>query len=199
MRISRQRLSKYLATVLAGFLILILSQYDFVPVNVVDNEEIVPTSTQSVIASTTSTTSTNAFVTRSVDGDTLQVLIDGQKDAVTVRLLGVNTPETVDPRRPVECFGKEASNFTKDKTQNRRVRLDDDPEADEIDKYGRLLRNIILEDGTDFNAELVRQGYANAYVSFPLASERKAELLRLEAEAKEAKRGLWNSETCPGN
>jgi len=112
-------------------------------------------------------------------------------------LLGVNTPETVDPGRPVQCYGKEASSFAKKTLGGQRIKLEGDPEADEYDKYGRLLRNIYLADGTDFNAELVSQGYAQAYVSFPQNADRKAELRRLESEAKEAKRGVWDPAVCP--
>lgn len=138
---------------------------------------------------------TNALVTRVKDGDTLVVKLDGGEEA-TIRLLGVNTPETVDPRKPVECFGKQASDFTKSKLHDARVRLDADPQADERDKYGRLLRNLTLEDGTDFNALLIQEGYAYAYLSFPLDPERKRELKQLETEAKEAGRGLWGEGTC---
>lgn len=139
---------------------------------------------------------TNATVTRVKDGDTFVVKLDGEGEEFTVRLLGVNTPETVDPRKPVECFGKEASQFTKSKLADQRVRLDADPQADERDKYGRLLRNATLADGTDFNASLVKEGYAYAYLSFPLAPARKAELKRLETEAREGKRGLWGDGAC---
>ena len=142
------------------------------------------------------TTSTNALAIRAVDGDTLEVLIDGSLNNVKVRLLGVDTPESVDPRKPVQCFGKEASKHTASLVDGKRVRLDADPQADEVDKYGRLLRNVILSDGTDLNAELVEDGYAHAYLSFPLDSRRKAELTRLQIEAKAALRGLWNPETC---
>ncbi|OGL74453.1 hypothetical protein A3E39_01635 [Candidatus Uhrbacteria bacterium RIFCSPHIGHO2_12_FULL_60_25] len=139
---------------------------------------------------------TNATVTRVKDGDTFVAkLIDGAE--VTVRLLGVDTPETVDPRKTVQCFGKEASNFTKSSLQNKRVRLDADPQADERDKYGRLLRNVTLEDGTDYNAFLVKEGYAHAYLSFPLTPARKVELKNLEDEAKAAKKGLWGG-VCGG-
>jgi endonuclease YncB( thermonuclease family) len=62
-----------------------------------------------------------------------------------------------------------------------------------------LLRNIILEDGTDLNAELVRNGYAYAYLDFPLNKQRKVELKRLEAEAQAAQLGLWNPLTCSAN
>lgn len=138
---------------------------------------------------------TNALVTRVKDGDTIVARPDNGEE-VTVRLLGVNTPETVDPRKPVECFGKEASKFTKSKLDGQRVRLLADPQADERDKYGRLLRNVILEDGTDYNALLIKDGYAYAYLSFPLDPARKRELKQLETEAREAKRGLWADGAC---
>lgn len=133
---------------------------------------------------------TNATVIKVIDGDTLEVRFD-IGDTARVRMLGVNTPETVDPRKPVECFGKEASAFTKSKLEGKLVRLDADPQADERDMYGRLLRNVVLDDGTDFNALLVSEGYAHAYVSFPLDPVRKKQLTDLEAAANAAKKGLW--------
>lgn len=143
------------------------------------------------------TTTTNAIITRTVDGDTVEAKMDSG-DEVKIRLLGINTPESVDPRRPVECFGKEASKYMKDLAEGKRVRLEADIQADDIDKYGRLLRNIILGDGTDINVQMVRDGYAYAYTEFPLNKNRKAELIRLEQEARTAERGLWNPETCAG-
>ncbi len=144
------------------------------------------------------TAKTNATVLRALDGDTIEALLDGEEKPMKVRFIGVNTAESVDPRRPVECFGKEASAFTKNLLEGKRVLLKEDLQADERDKYGRLLRNIFLEDGTDVNAMLIREGYAYAYVSFPQDRRRKAELKRLQEEAKNAKRGLWNPETCDG-
>lgn len=136
---------------------------------------------------------TNATIVHVVDGDTFDAELDGV-GKVRIRMLGVNTPETVDPRKTVECFGKDASDYTKSVLGGEsRVRLDADAEADERDKYGRLLRNVVLADGTDLNAKLVADGYAYAYTSFPLAPERKVELTRLQQEAKEAKRGLWGT------
>jgi micrococcal nuclease len=144
----------------------------------------------------TSTVAANASVTHVVDGDTLDVKIDGDGTA-RIRLLGVNTPEVVDPRKPVECFGKEASAFTKSLlTIGKRVRIDADPQADERDKYGRLLRSVILEDGTDLNATLVANGYAQAYLSFPLNPERKRQITKLQNEAKASQRGLWAPGAC---
>jgi micrococcal nuclease len=141
---------------------------------------------------------TNAVIVRHVDGDTVVAKMDGEKDEVKIRLLGVNTPESVDPRRPVECFGKEASAYTGKRTEGKRVRLEADPQADNVDKYGRFLRTIVLEDGTDVNAELVHEGYAYAYVSFPMTATRKTNLKKLQSEAEAAKRGLWNPKTCNG-
>ncbi len=143
-------------------------------------------------------TSTNATIARAVDGDTLIVRIDGEDAEKKVRLLGVNTPESVDPRRPVECFGKEASRFTASLADGKRARLEEDPQADDLDKYGRLLRNVILEDGTDLNLALVREGYAHAYVSYPQNKKRKTEIKRLQREAQANQRGLWNPKTCEG-
>lgn len=164
----------------------------------------VKTATTTQLTTTvTSTKPTNAVVIDVIDGDTLDIKYDDGAYydepgmVYRVRLLGVNTPETVDPRRPVQCYGKEASSFSKKTLNGKRVRLEADPEADEYDKYGRLLRNVFLEDGTDFNANLVAEGYANAYVSFPQNAERKAQLRRLESEAKTNKLGLWNPTICP--
>jgi micrococcal nuclease len=162
------------------------------------NSGVAATSTGIAVVNVGVSTSTNATVVDVVDGDTIDAQIDDTPDRVyRVRLLGVNTPETVDPGRPVQCYGKEASSFAKKTLGGQRIKLEGDPEADEYDKYGRLLRNIYLADGTDFNAELVSQGYAQAYVSFPQNADRKAELRRLESEAKEAKRGVWDPAVCP--
>lgn len=150
-----------------------------------------------------STLRTNAFVVRAVDGDTLVVKLDDETNSSTsperrVRLLGMNTPETVDRRRPVECFGKEASAYMHALVDGKRIRLEADPQADERDKYQRLLRNAFLTDGTDVNATMVREGYAHAYLSFPLNPHRKRELKKFEQEARIAQRGLWNPTTCNG-
>lgn len=156
------------------------------------------TGTTKLPSSTSTVIVTNAMVVRVVDGDTIDVRMDGEDHDEKVRFLGINTPETVDPRRAMQCFGKQASNFTKELLTGKRVRLDPDSQADERDKYHRLLRNIVLPDGTDVNASLVRSGYAYAYVSFPLNKERKKQLLRLQSEAEAMKRGLWADETCAG-
>lgn len=147
---------------------------------------------------TAPTVQTNALVVRTVDGDTIEVIEDGKAEKQTVRLLGINTPESVDPRRPVECFGKEASKRAKELIEGKRIRLEADVQADDRDKYGRILRKVILEDGKKFNEQMVSEGYAMAYVSFPMNAEYKRELKKLQEEARLAGRGLWAAETCNG-
>ena len=119
---------------------------------------------------------------RVVDGDTL--LLDGDE---RVRLIGVDTPESVDPRRPVEEFGKEAAAFTRRLAEGRRVRLEFDQEP--RDRYGRTLAYVYLEDGTFLNAEIIRQGYGHAYTRFPFRYTE--EFRSYEREAREQRRGLW--------
>ncbi len=199
----KRKTSRLLFGIIAGFCMILIASWNLENSPKASSQINTATSTQITQSSSTLILSdeigdTNAYVVKVVDGDTLTAILDSEPGSeVKVRFLGVNTPETVDPRRPVECFGKEASDFTKHLLNSQRINLVADPEADEIDKYGRLLRNIYLADGTDVNAELVKQGYAYAYVSFPQNAERKAYLRSLEADAKENLRGLWNPETCP--
>jgi micrococcal nuclease len=113
-----------------------------------------------------------------------------------VRLIGVDTPETKHPNKPVEHFGKEAAAFTRRTVEGRRVRLELDPaNASRAHKDStqqrRTLAYVFLEDGTLLNAEIIQQGYGFAYTRFPFA--RMEEFRRLEREAREQRRGLWAS------
>ncbi|HVQ44853.1 MAG TPA: thermonuclease family protein [Candidatus Saccharimonadia bacterium] len=128
-----------------------------------------------------------AHVTRVVDGDTMDIELGGHKD--TVRFLGIDTPETHDPRKPVQCFGQAAAAHTKALLEDKNVRLEPDPTNSNRDKYHRLLRYVYLPDGTLVNAEIIRDGYAFAYTVFPLV--RLDEFRALETEARSANRGLW--------
>lgn len=101
--------------------------------------------------------------TRVIDGDTIVAEIDGKHEKI--RLIGVDTPETVHPSKPVEYFSKEASEFTKRMVEGKQVRLEFDWQK--RDKYGRLLAYIFLIDGVFVNAEIVKQGYGHAYTRFP--------------------------------
>ena len=114
----------------------------------------------------------------------------------TVRLIGVDTPETVDPRKPVQFFGKEASEFTRRMAQGKVVRLEFD--APRTDKYQRTLAYAYLPDGTFLNAEIVKQGYGHAYVQYPF--KYLDQFRGYEREAREAGRGLWGAPAtlrCP--
>lgn len=128
-----------------------------------------------------------ATVVRVVDGDTVELTMDGKTEKV--RLLNVNTPETVDPRKPVEEYGKEASAFTKSILKpGTKVRVR--PEVEERDRYGRLLLHVYLEDRTWFNALLVRAGYGQVMTISPNVAA--ADFFKeLQAKARSEEIGLW--------
>lgn len=130
-------------------------------------------------------TEEKVLVNRIIDGDTIEVS-SGKK----VRYIGIDTPETVDPRKAVQCFGKEAKEANNNLVLNKVVILKKD--VSETDKYGRLLRYVYLEDGTFVNLWLVKNGYASIYTYPPdVAYSRK--FLIAEQEARQNKRGLWGS------
>ncbi len=134
------------------------------------------------------------MVTRTVDGDTFVVWLNGTEEKV--RMLGMDTPETVDPRKPVQCFGKEASHRLHDLLTGVVVRLEPDPTNDNRDKYNRILRYVYLPDGTDVNAQMIQQGYAFAYTVFPF--QKREAYLKLQTDARQNARGLWALTTCAG-
>lgn len=127
------------------------------------------------------------LVTKVVDGDTIEIA-GGKK----VRLLGVDTPETVDPRKSVQCFGKEASNEVKGLLEGKKVILEKD--VSEVDKYKRLLRFVYLPlpDGTLLFVDdyLIREGYAKV-LTIPPDVKFSEQFLDAQREAREAKKGLW--------
>ena len=126
-------------------------------------------------------------VTRDIDGDTIDVQMGTQKERV--RFLGVDTPETHDPRKPVQCYGLVAATHTKQLLEGKNVRLEPDPEDSDRDKYGRLLRYVYLPDGTLINAELIKDGYGFAYTVFPIT--KLNDFRALETDAHTHNRGLW--------
>ena len=134
-------------------------------------------------------------VTRVVDGDTVDVSLDGR--TVRVRLIGIDTPETVDPRTPVECFGGEASAKAHEPLDGQTVLLEDDPSQDSVDRYGRALRYAWLSDGRLFNLEMVAQGYAFEY-TYNLPYKYQAQFKQAERDAREQQRGLWAPSACNG-
>lgn len=124
-----------------------------------------------------------------MDGDTVDARLERTKGTVRVRLIGVDTPEKVDPRKPVQCFAEEASRFT-EQLEGALVLLDYDVER--YDRYGRTLAYVFLQDGRLFNLVLVREGYAQPYTVPP--NVRYQELfVQAAARAREEGRGLWRA------
>lgn len=125
-------------------------------------------------------------VIRIADGDTITIE-GGEK----LRYIGINTPESVDPRRPVECFGKEASLRNKELVEGKIIGIEKD--VSQTDRFGRLLRYVYVGD-VMINEQLVREGYAFAS-AYPPDVKYQERLQAAEQDAKENRRGLWS--TCP--
>ena len=106
-----------------------------------------------------------------------------------MRLIGADTPETKHPTNPAQRFGVEATAFTKAAPEGKTVMLETDRTGDTRDRYGRLLRYIHLA-GENFNARLIREGYAHAIRGFRYS--KRAQVIRLEDEARRRGRGLWS-------
>lgn len=136
-----------------------------------------------------------AMVERVVDGDTLRIALAGESK--TVRLIGVDTPEVVDPRRPVQCFGQEASDRMKRLVDGKQVTLEADPTQGDTDTYGRLLRYVYLMDGTNLNLLMIEQGYAHEY-TFRVPYAQQAVFKAAQLQAREQSLGLWSPDTCNG-
>jgi micrococcal nuclease len=144
-----------------------------------------------------------AEIERVVDGDTVEVRITERSDGpgagraeigetYSVRLIGIDTPESVKPGSPVECFGREASAATTALLEGQTVTLVKDVE--ETDSYERLLRYVYLGEEMA-NARLVLNGYANAY-TYPPNIRHASFFVDLERQARNNGRGLWSTDTC---
>lgn len=123
-----------------------------------------------------------------IDGDTIEIKINNK--VKKVRMLGIDTPETVDPRKTVQCFGKEASDKTKELLIDRRISLELDITQYSYDKYGRILAYVKREDGLFINEYLLENGYAYEY-TYNIPYKFQKHFKNLENDAKENKRGLW--------
>lgn len=128
-----------------------------------------------------------AFVVRAVDGDTIEVDLDGERE--DVRYIGIDTPETVKPDTPVQCFGPQAHRFNARLVTHRRVRLVFGVERRDV--YGRLLAYVYL-DGRFVNAELARRGLART-LTIPPNDRFAGRFKRLEIAAARAGQGLWGA------
>lgn len=131
-------------------------------------------------------------VKRVVDGDTFIYIKNGEDHIV--RMLGSDTPETKDPRKPVQCFGKEASEVTTQVLTGKSVRLEADPTALNIDMYKRELRYVYLQDGIMINRYLIENGFA--HVTRQSFFQLQQEFVNLENEARIAGKGLWAQGAC---
>jgi len=177
---------KRILLILAIFIVGLLTN-QFAPKNTSTTKPIKVTGEATSTASLTATNSATVRVIRVIDGDTIEIE-NGQK----VRYIGIDTPESVDPGRPVQCFGREASAENKRLVEGKVVRLEKD--ITETDTYGRLLRYVYVDD-LFINDYLVRQGFAHAS-TFPPDVKFAKQFVKAQEEAMDNNRGLWGG--CPG-
>ena len=132
-------------------------------------------------------------VTKVVDGDTIRVDDNGQRQ--TIRLIGMDTPESVDPRKPVQCFAHEASAQAETVLNGQSVYLETDPSQDSVDRYGRTLAYVWTESGRLFNLDMMAEGYAHEY-TYDLPYRYQQIFRAAEDHARTHERGLWSPNTC---
>ena len=197
----REQYMKKVALFCLGIFLTFVS-YSLVPQSQPETLPAAPQLAEVSLATLEATNSSTAIpentypVTKVVDGDTLAVLMDGK--SVTLRLIGLDTPETVDPRKPVQCFGKAASDKAKEMLAGKTVRLEYDTSQGTVDKYGRTLAYVFLPDGTFFNEYMISAGYGHEY-TYKLPYKYQAAFKAAEKRAREEKRGMWADDSCGGN
>lgn len=133
-------------------------------------------------------------VLKVIDGDTVNIEINGKSK--TIRLIGIDSPETVDPRKPIQCYGKEASDKAKELLTGKNVALEADPTQGEKDKYNRLLRYVYLENGMSINELMISEGYAHEYTYQSNPYKYQADYIKAEQSARENQKGLWADNVC---
>ena len=136
-------------------------------------------------------------VLRVTDGDTIHINYNGKNKKV--RLIGLDTPETKDPRKPIQCFGREATAKMTELAENKNIRLEFDKTQGERDKYGRLLAFVYSEDSKNLAYEMIRQGYGNEYTYNSNPYKYQNEFKEVARKAREENKGLWAENTCAGN
>lgn len=124
-----------------------------------------------------------------IDGDTIAIKMSGKTESI--RMIGVDTPETHKPNSPVQCYGPAAAAFTKSLIGTQQVRLASDPESTNRDRYNRLLRYVYVPDGRMVETELIKGGYGFAYTAFPFT--KTDEFVAAQSAAKTASNGLWGN------
>ncbi|MBZ5639871.1 MAG: thermonuclease family protein [Acidobacteriia bacterium] len=122
------------------------------------------------------------------DGDTITVRIGEVKEKV--RLIGIDTPELDDARHAWRDVAYQAREYARSRLLGRTVTLERDPLCANRDRYGRLLRYVALDDGTDVNEEMIRRGFARAYTRFKFVRTKRYE--SVEDEARKVRRGRWS-------
>ena len=133
-------------------------------------------------------------VAKVVDGDTVDVRIGGKNEPV--RLIGMDSPELYDPRKPVQCFAKEAQREAGILLTGKQVQLETDPTQGDRDKYNRLLRYVFLSDGTNFSEFMIAGGFAHEYTYMNNPYKYQAQFQQAEKSARDNKRGLWADGVC---
>lgn len=128
-------------------------------------------------------------IARFVDGDTIVVDMDGKQE--TIRMIGVDTPETHKPNTPVQCYGPAAAAYTKHLISNNKVRLQADSKSTNRDRYNRLLRYVYLPDGQMVETALIQNGYGFAYLDFPF--DMSGDFAKYQDQARAASKGLWSN------
>jgi micrococcal nuclease len=178
---------------LAAVIFLILAAFLFTPDEL---DQLLSDGVDQVADVDQATELVNGAVSRVVDGDTVDVVVEGE--IVRVRLIGIDTPETVDPRKPVQCFGAEASQHLRDLLANQIVTLERDVSQGEVDKYDRELAYLILPDGSNVAELMLRDGFAYEY-TYDSAYKYQEVFKNAEQDARDNESGLWSRETCGGN
>ncbi len=132
-------------------------------------------------------------VTRVVDGDTIHVDADGKR--LKIRMIGLDTPESLDPRKPVQCFALEASAQAKTILAGQSVYLETDPSQDSVDRYGRTLAYVWTESGRLLNLDMIADGFAFEY-TYDLPYRYQQDFRAAEHDARAEERGLWSPSAC---
>ncbi len=139
-------------------------------------------------------------IVRVVDGDTVDVRVSGKVERI--RIIGLDTPETVDPRKPVQCFGRQATARAKELLPaGSSVALETDPTQGARDRYSRMLAHVIIDaeegESPNFAVRMIAEGFAHHYI-YRVPSVWSADLASAQTVAEAEAKGLWSPETCAG-
>lgn len=165
---------------------LILISFSRIPQANIESTRSIQASS-SPVATPSISISSLVTITKVVDGDTVDVNINGKKD--TIRLIGINAPESG------ECFGRESTGKARELLQGKSVTLETDSSQDNRDKYQRLLRYIFLSDGSNFGELMIKDGFAKEY-TFITAYKYQFLYKQAQQQAKNNKKGLWTDNAC---